>query len=1846
MFARSRSARTAIISALLLFACASLLVHGVLKANALNPAVTTDRTGYLVGESVNISVRGFAPEEPVAVTVTLADGAAVPGGGAADFAGAADGDGAVNATWTLVEGLAGNDLKVTVVGTTSGSFESPFNRIATVGTDKFDYLTGEFAIINGAGFGSGESVVVQVVHSNGLTGGKGHDPINALADADGRISVSWFVDPDDSDGSIFRLTATGSRSHLAATSTFTDPVGTTIDDRGPDDPTSGAQTDLSQMSAVPGGTAVAITWNWDDTAWGGSNTGDACALIDTGIDGLANFAFCARVQGIPAAQSIIALFSCDNSRSDRCSGRQLLAAQTGTGTLTLPSPFLSSSSASVVANSDPFAGNAAHQNNNDCDANLDIPSQPGTGCNVADTVANVTLMRADVGGAAARLINVCSYPSGEPNSNPSDCIKQPLTGSLTIVKSATPNDATTFTFAASAKSAGSVDHWSINGSGSVAAIQYGTDSGGNDPDPESVNFDLDEASLAGWNLQSASCVIQDYAIPGTGTPTATGVDNLQVRAGFETVCTFNNAAQGAIKIVKKTSGGSGTITAADRTFHFDPTGFGPALGFDLTPASGDDSTGASQEFGSLLTSSTYSVTEADRLGWDLGTAACLDGNGAATGTLNGTTLSGIAVVGGKTTTCTFTNTRDLQEISGRIVVRKTTVPSPDPLDSTFAFTTTGTGYTGFSLKNGQQNDTNFALAPGTYSVAETANSLYTTTSSCSSDQAADASTPAAISLQAGETVTCTFTNTRDQGYLKLSKVFDAKASGFAGTFAVVYNCGAGDVTVNLAAGASSTVGPFGTTTSCTVSEPTLPTAPANWTFGTPSVSTPNPVTITKGDPATAVTVTVTNSISHDQGYLKVSKVFDPKASGFAGTFAVVYNCGAGDVTVNLAAGASTTVGPFDTTTSCTVSEPTLPAAPANWTFGTPVVATSPATIAKGNAAAAVAVTVTNSITRDQGYLKLSKVFDAKTSGFSGNFAVIYNCGAGNVTVNLAAGASSTVGPFDTTTNCTVTEPTLPTAPANWTFGTPVIATSPAAITKGDAAGAVTVTVTNSISHDQGYLKLSKVFDAKTSGFAGTFAVVYNCGAGDVTVPLGANTSSTVGPFDATSSCTVSEPTLPSAPTGWTFGAPSISMPNPVTITKGNQAAAATVTVTNSITRDQGFLKVSKAFDPKTSTFSGTFAVVYNCGAGDQTLNLAAGGSTTVGPFNTGTSCAVSESTLPSAPTGWTFGAPSISTPNPVTIAKGDQASAVTVTVTNSITRDQGFLKVTKVFDPKTSGFNGTFAVVYNCGAGDQTLNLAGGGSATVGPFNTGTSCAVSEPTLPTAPTGWTFGLAVVAGTPAMITKGDQAAAVTVTVTNSISRDVGNFKISKTTMNPDGATLPAAFTGTYNCGTGYTGNFSVANGASQMVTGIPTGNTCSVIETAPALIGGYTWGTTTYTPASIAISTKGGTFEVVIGNSITRDRGSLRILKTLSNPDGATVPTSFSVNYNCGTGYAGNVNVAPGSPATVNGIPTGTGCSVTEVAPAAIPLYTWGTITYSPASVVISTKATTFDITVGNSITRDRGTIVVIKNAKPANGSFAFATTGTGYNAFTLTGSTASNGNRNTQVLITGTYTVKESTQLGWVLTGLGGAADPNPYNCVVTGSAGSAGSALNNDPSTLTATITLKKGDIVTCTFENTGNGATRTQGFWATHMALAAIAWNGGTAFGHTFPGVDDKMLCSRLLGINEVMGGFWSDVSKTSTGKKRSALDQSRMQLLQQLLAAELNGSAFGTVPSNGSFAAWESAYCGSNQTTIGNAMQQAAAFNSAGDSSTFTPGTSADSKTGRAAAAAVATFWDILP
>jgi hypothetical protein len=135
---------------------------------------------------------------------------------------------------------------------------------------------------------------------------------------------------------------------------------------------------------------------------------------------------------------------------------------------------------------------------------------------------------------------------------------------------------------------------------------------------------------------------------------------------------------------------------------------------------------------------TYSVVETPQTGWTQTSSSC--NNASPTGA--------ITVAAGATTICTFTNTQQ-----GSIQIVKNAVGG----NGTFTFTgalgpisltTSGAGNTATQTFNN--------LAPGTYGVIETAQAGWTqTSSSCN-----NASPTGAITVAAGATTICTFTNTQ------------------------------------------------------------------------------------------------------------------------------------------------------------------------------------------------------------------------------------------------------------------------------------------------------------------------------------------------------------------------------------------------------------------------------------------------------------------------------------------------------------------------------------------------------------------------------------------------------------------------------------------------------------------------------------------------------------------------------------------------------------------------------------------------------------------------------------------------------------------------------------------------------------------------------------------------------------------------------------------------------------------------------------------------------------------------------------------------------------------------------
>jgi hypothetical protein len=107
---------------------------------------------------------------------------------------------------------------------------------------------------------------------------------------------------------------------------------------------------------------------------------------------------------------------------------------------------------------------------------------------------------------------------------------------------------------------------------------------------------------------------------------------------------------------------------------------------------------------------------------------------------------------GETTTTTTTTTPPEK---GRIVIEKQTVPNGDP--ATFGFTGEITTTLGDGQESGKDVD------PGTYTVSETALAGWTLTDiTCNDNNSTDAGNTATFNVEAGETVRCVFTNTKDQ----------------------------------------------------------------------------------------------------------------------------------------------------------------------------------------------------------------------------------------------------------------------------------------------------------------------------------------------------------------------------------------------------------------------------------------------------------------------------------------------------------------------------------------------------------------------------------------------------------------------------------------------------------------------------------------------------------------------------------------------------------------------------------------------------------------------------------------------------------------------------------------------------------------------------------------------------------------------------------------------------------------------------------------------------------------------------------------------------------------------------
>jgi hypothetical protein len=234
-----------------------------------------------------------------------------------------------------------------------------------------------------------------------------------------------------------------------------------------------------------------------------------------------------------------------------------------------------------------------------------------------------------------------------------------------------------------------------------------------------------ETVPVGWDLTSIVC--DDSNSSGdVGTGTAT----FQLEAGETVTCTFTNTQQ------------PGTIIVEKQT---DPDGAPDNFTF-IGHASGTISDGQKIVLGGLQPG-TYTSTETVPAGWDLTSIVCGDSNSSGD---VGTGTATFQLEAGETVTCTFTNTQQ----PGTIIVEKQTDPDGAPDNFTFIGHASGTISDGQKIVLG-------GLQPGTYTSTETVPAGWDLTSIVCDDSnsSGDVNTgTATFRLEAGETVTCTFTN--------------------------------------------------------------------------------------------------------------------------------------------------------------------------------------------------------------------------------------------------------------------------------------------------------------------------------------------------------------------------------------------------------------------------------------------------------------------------------------------------------------------------------------------------------------------------------------------------------------------------------------------------------------------------------------------------------------------------------------------------------------------------------------------------------------------------------------------------------------------------------------------------------------------------------------------------------------------------------------------------------------------------------------------------------------------------------------------------------------------------------
>lgn len=360
----------------------------------------------------------------------------------------------------------------------------------------------------------------------------------------------------------------------------------------------------------------------------------------------------------------------------------------------------------------------------------------------------------------------------------------------------------------------------------------------------------------------------------------------------------------------------------------------------------------------------------------------------------------------------------------------------------------------------------------------------------------------------------------------------------------------------------------------------------------------------------------------------------------------------------------------------------------------------------------------------------------------------------------------------------------------------------------------------------------------------------------------------------------------------------VSIPATVGVDTNSSNNEACVTVSGG----DGSLTVKKEVINNTSIpipASSVYAISASCASGMSpavvtAMPLINGGSQTVTPLALNTVCTITE-TPPTPPSTGpvSCGAPGSTLawttvlPAPVTVT-GPGMTATVRNILNCIPpggAQLGTLIVTKTVLNKTQGQVSTAGLHYpfsvSCASGGSpavvsTFNITENSSYTVSNIALNSSCTVTEGTMPaatgTCATGgavptWALPPTMTPASPVPV----NGTTVTVTVQNTMECKIpgqhGYYRVTKTienqTSNTDAYLNGLVFPTTSTCD-GNAVSLNVQRMVPGIVTNIPAGAVCSVVETLPPAPSTgcpagkvATWGTPVYAPATVTIVSGAG-----------------------------------------------------------------------------------------------------------------------------------------------------------------------------------------------------------------------------------------------------------------------------------------------------------------------------------------------------------------------------------------------------